>query len=290
MPQREPTGYRPPELKFKKSSYAQSKNLSLPRQYFVMAAIAPRGVGKTYSTCQLLKAYEDSPPIDSDGNRQGVRIFVISPTFQANECFKALKNLDEDDVYGTYSEGVLKEILEKIEHENEETKKYQEAVKRWKRFQKAKRPEDLSQEDLLWLDMNDFEPPETPKYPHGVSNFLVVDDMVGSSVYKQGQNPFTNLLLKNRHHRINIVLLAQSLKSIPRTVRGNVSVWWIGRFGTRSHLPDLYEECGSALCREDQFEELYDAATQDQHGALVIDFSQPKDKRFSQSFHTVLKP
>lgn len=284
------TDYNPPELKYRKTNYAQSANDALPRQYFVGAFLGPRGSGKTYTACQLIKSYEESPPRQGRENPQEVRTIIISPTYDANECFKSLKSLAEEDVHRTYDRSVLEGILEDIEKEKMATDQYHEELKVWHKWQKARKPEDMKMDELMMLESWDFEEPEKPKYPNGCSIFLVVDDMVGSEIFKSGKNPFLNLLLRNRHHRINIMIMSQHIKSIPRAIRGNVSVWFIAKFGSRSILPDLYEECGSALLREDQFNDMYDEATSEPYGALCIDFTQPKERRFTISFHTILSP
>lgn len=288
---RECSGFVPPELKFKKNTYPQSPNKSLPALFHTIACIGPRGSGKTHTAVQLLKAYEKDPPINADdGSRCGVRFIVISPTFDSNPVFTSLKNLSEEDVYRNFSDEVLDEILESIKHEKGETEKYREKMKLYRKWLKVTHVTDLTQDELLQLELMDFGEPEKPRYPNGCASWLVMDDLVGSEAYKStGRSKFTNLLLQHRHIRLNIVMMCQSLKSLPRTIRCNVVVWQISRFGTRSHLPDLYEECGSALVNEHQFEELYDEATKDPYGTLVIDFTAPKERRFSASYKEILK-
>ena len=51
-------------------------------------------------------------------------------------------------------------------------------------------------------------------------------------------------------------------------------------------LEDLYEEVSNILTPE-QFEELYDKATEEQYGSLIID-STHKEKRFLKSLDTEL--
>ena len=56
--------------------------------------------------------------------------------------------------------------------------------------------------------MNDFEPPKKPRFPNDVVNFLILDDLVGSSAFKTvGRSALTNLVLKNRHLGINILMM-----------------------------------------------------------------------------------
>lgn len=281
------TDFRAPTLKYKKSAYPQSENISLPRQYFVAACIGPRGSGKTYSMTQLLKAYEQSPPVNPDGSKQDIRIFVISPTYDQQECFKALKSIDEQDVYRSYEPCILNEILETIEHEKHESERYMKDMALYKKFRRITSLNQLTNEEILSLDARDYEPPEPPRYPNGVSNFICVDDMVGSSIYKTGRNPFMTLLLRNRHLRTNIFLCCQSVKAVPKTVRANISVWLCFKFGQASILQDLYDEAAGDV-PESLFTDMYDAATEEPHSFLAIDFTKPRAQRYSESFRYIL--
>lgn len=292
MPTREPTGYAPPKLRFKQKAYPQSPNESLPKLFFVACFVAPRGVGKTWAACELLKSYEKDKPIDPEtGERSAIRIIVCSPSYDANPCFKALRSIDDDDVYRSYSDSVITQILQSVEDENKATEKYQKDLALYRKWERSQSLKGFTDQELMWLEMNDYQPPmDKPRYPSGVCNFLVLDDLIGSSAFKSGKNPLVNMLLRNRHHRISILIMSQHIKSINRSIRGNVSLWFLGKFSSRSILPDVYEEAASALLTEEEFEQLYDEATSDEHGALIIDFSKPKAQRFSASFKHYLTP
>lgn len=289
MVTKEPTHFKTPVLKYKKTPYPQSQNSTLPRQYFVLAAIGPRGSGKTYSITQLIKAYEDSPPINPDGTKQDIRVFVISPTVDQQDSFKALKSIDPGDVYRSYKPSILEDILESMNHEKQETLQYKRDLELFQKFSKIRTLNQLTSDELMELNMRDFEPPEKPKYPNGVSNIICIDDMIGSELYRNGHNPFMTLLLRNRHLSTNIILCSQSMKGIPKTIRGNISCWMVFKFGQKTILQDLYEEAGADVS-EKTFFELFDEATNDAHNYLVIDFSKPKSERFGQSFKYFLKP
>jgi Trk K+ transport system NAD-binding subunit len=65
----------------------------------------------------------------------------------------------------------------------------------------------------------------------------------------------------------------------------NCNVFFIGKFASKKVvLEDLYEEVSNVLTIE-QFEELYDKATEDQYGSLIIDCSH-KEKRFLKGLDT----
>ena len=92
---------------------------------------------------------------------------------------------------------------------------------------------------------------------------------------------------KNRHNGISFAILAQSVKSIPKNIRLNCNVFFVGKFASKKVvLEDLYEEVSNVLTLE-EFEELYDKATEEQYGSLIIDCSH-KDKRFMRGLDTQL--
>lgn len=134
-----------------------------------------------------------------------------------------------------------------------------------------------------------FDPPQEPKYPNGCVNFFILDDLVGSSAFKStGKSALTNLVLKNRHLGINIMIATQNLKAIPKSIRTNTSLFVIFKYANKKVITDdLYEEVSNTL-KPDEFEEVFEYATRDDHDCLVIDFSQPKEERFKKNFDTVL--
>jgi hypothetical protein len=53
----------------------------------------------------------------------------------------------------------------------------------------------------------------------------------------------TNNSIKNRHNGISFAILAQSVKSIPKNIRLNCNVFFVGKFAPKKGvLEDLYEE------------------------------------------------
>jgi hypothetical protein len=137
--------------------------------------------------------------------------------------------------------------------------------------------------------MNDYEPPKPPRFPNGAVNFLILDDLIGSSAFKTtGKSALTNLILKNRHLGINILCMTQNLKAIPKSIRTNTSLFVIFKFASKKIIvDDLYEEVSNIL-PIDKFEKLFDYATEDEHAALVIDFTGTKDNRFKKSWDNIL--
>jgi hypothetical protein len=284
------TGWHDIQLKFKKRLYPVPLDRNLPRMFFVGLFVGSRGSGKTFSAVQLLKQYERHGILDTQTDHKvAQRIILFSPTHEANPVFTSLKNLDENDVVSSYTDSKLLEAVADVKAEKEATQKYIREIKLYKRFLKMKRVDELEAHELIELEMRDFEPPEEPRYPNGCVTFFVLDDLVGSSAFKAtGKSALTNLVLKNRHLSINILICTQNLKAIPKSIRTNASLFVIFRFASLKVVTeDLYEEVSNTL-KLTQFEELYDYATRDEHGALIMDFSQPKADRFKAGWDRVL--
>ena len=69
--------------------------------------------------------------------------------------------------------------------------------------------------------------------------------------------------------------MSQNLKAIPKSIRAHTSVFVIFKYGSKKIITeDLYEEV-SNLTTIQYLEALYEHATQDEHDALIIDFTQP---------------
>ena len=94
-------------------------------------------------------------------------------------------------------------------------------------------------------------------------------------------------MIKNRHNGIVFAILAQSVKCIPKNIRLNCNLFVLGKFASKKVvLEDMYEEVSNVLTPE-QFEEIYDKATEEQYGALIVDCTT-KEKRFYKNLDSEL--
>jgi hypothetical protein len=211
-------------LKFKNDKYPVCGDPSLTKMYFCALFIGSRGAGKSYAGTQLISLYEKYGLFEK-GHKIDIRTIIISPTISANKCFSALKSLDKSDVHESYSDHLLLEIADDIKNEKKETEDYKMKMKVWHKFLKMKSEKDLQKLDpleLQQLEMDDYQEPKKPKFPSGVANFIVLDDLVGSSAFRSvGKSALTNMVLKNRHLAINFLIMTQNLKAIPRSIRTN---------------------------------------------------------------------
>ena len=98
---------------FKGLKYPISKNIHLPKNYFILASIGQRGSGKSYSIVKTLSNMEKYGYYDNITNEKvDIRHILFSPTFKGNPIFSTLKYLDEEeDVINEYTDDKLYDVL-----------------------------------------------------------------------------------------------------------------------------------------------------------------------------------
>jgi len=272
-----------------------SINKDLPPCYFTSIFIGSKGSGKTYSVVKLLKNYEKYPIYDADGNKLTMRVIVFCPTINssANPIYESLKYLDENDIILDYSDDKLLDKLQEIEQEKEDIQTYKEYLTAWKKYMKI--DEDmslLSHEELLILSKYDFRDPKDiphPPYKYPRINFLIFDDLVGDAhAFKKSHSALNNLCIKHRHLQCNLIFTTQYIKAIPPVIRRNLDIFIIFKFANvKSVTEQIYPEI-SGIIKEEEFELLFDYATENKHNALIIDQTS-KQNIFKLNWDVALK-
>ena len=282
-------------VKTNKKTPPMSINKDLPPCYFTSIFIGSKGSGKTYSVVKLLKNYEKYPIYDADGNKLTMRVIVLCPTINssANPIYESLKYLDENDIILDYSDDKLLDKLQEIEQEKEDIQTYKEYLTAWKKYMKI--DEDmslLSHEELLILSKYDFRDPKDiphPPYKYPRINFLIFDDLVGDAhAFKKSHSALNNLCIKHRHLQCNLIFTTQYIKAIPPVIRRNLDIFIIFKFANvKSVTEQIYPEI-SGIIKEEEFELLFDYATENKHNALIIDQTS-KQNIFKLNWDVALK-
>lgn len=264
--------------------YPQSNDLNAPKNYFVSLFVGARGSGKTFLLSKLLKTLEEKK-IYFNGKQMEQRIILISTTAHSdsNKVFKNLKHLDwENDVIDSYSDNLLNEKMDEVKNDLEDAKTFQEYKKIYSKFLKVDdNLNEMKPNELMLLYKYDFAHPseieEKIKYPYGFILHIIIDDMLGTNIFKNGKSAFTNLCIRNRHIvPCNIIIATQSVMMIPKTIRLNANLIVLFKFANKKNvLEDLYPIV-SAYVTEDEFDEVYEYATSEPHDALVIDGTNGK--------------
>ena len=263
--------------------YPQTLDENAPNNYFLSIFAGARGSGKSYLATKLLKTLEKKGIYDN-GRKIPMRTILISTTAKSdsNKILQNLKSIDwENDVIEEYSDEILINKIEEIKEDLETAKEYKEYKEVWKRFKIIDDVDDLTMGEMNLLNKYNFTPFKElpkPKFPDGFLTNLFVDDMVGSNMFKNGRSFFTNLCIRHRHSPspMNIIITAQSIMMIPKTIRINANLIALFKFANKKIiLSDLYPIVSSYIT-EEQFEDVYNYATEEAHNALIIDTTKGK--------------
>ena len=232
-----------------KMNYPQCRCGQCPQFYFNLLSVASRGSGKTYNICKLIKHYEDNKLIDNDGKIHELRTIVISPTLDANPIFNNLTSLDKEDIHDKFSDELLQSIVDEIKKNKEETDDYNKYIQAYKKVINIKENKlneyfDKNPEVYDILKVYNFEDPDEipqPKYLLSPVNIIVLDDLMATGAFTNKKlSSLTNNLIKNRHNGISFAILAQSVRSIPKNIRLNCNVFFIGKFASKKVVLEYF--------------------------------------------------
>ena len=279
-------------------NYPQCRCNNCPQMFFNLLLCAARQCGKTYSLVKLLRHYEENDLIDNNNIKHPMRTILISPTVEANPIFKSLKSLNfDEDVYDNYTEELLSDIMSEIKARKEETEDFKEYIKAYQLLDKTDEKDlpklyETNPEIFKILERNNYDTPneiQQPKYYETPVSFIILDDLLGTGGFNNKRNSkLINNVIKNRHNQVCFIIAIQAMKGLPKNIRNNCSIFYLGKFASKKMiLEDMYEEVSNVLTPE-EFEELYNIATEDQYGALVID-STGKSKRFLKGWDIQLE-
>lgn len=284
------------KLKSIKLDYPQPQNdkakNDLPKLFANYLFVGSRGCGKTTSAVRLLKEYQENKMMTKDGSIHPVRIIWVSPTGSSSSNQNILKNIkiEPEDFHEEYTEGLLDKIIQDIERVNEEVMRYKLYVETYNLIDKTpenKIPELLKRrpEIVDILKEYDYKKPDEIdiKYKERPISFLVLDDLVGSDAFnKKATSKLLYYFIKNRHYFLSFMVLVQALKNVNKPLRQNTNYFYLSKCASKKYIiNDLFDEVSNVL-DEDTFVKLYEYATQDQYGALVIDFTG-SEKKFYKS-------
>jgi len=270
-------------INVKKKNVPQSTNSSLPLLFNTQLYVGSKGTGKSYKLTKLLQLYEKSVIKDRDGVVYDMRTILICPTAQsgANEVYKILNSLNQDeDIHLEYSDELVLQILDDIKNRQKEYEEFLDYKKVFSKFLKIKSVDKLETDELELLEQNDFM---TPKDVFGdikpKINFLIFDDLIGMGAFnKKAKSVLSNLVIKHRHLKTNLIFTTQSFKQIPPVIRTNIDIYCIFKSSSYNEILNKIFEDINGFVRLEEFIELYEHATDEKNDCLTI-VNNSMDKR-----------
>lgn len=315
-----------------------------PDQYFrlptLIAAVGPRGKGKTYSLSLWNKWMFD--------NAYFTRFYAIDPTYESNDSVKVIP-MRPGDLYTDVNRtrDALSEIEGKIieeatfykemtevypmkyqmyldENRNisrmdpEDVRYLREQTRQLNRYYdsleeahesmtiksrviefilKGRERSPYQRDDMIVGRLFDeLHPwfPAPPKLVHPAP-LLFLDDLSHTELYSPSRsNPLNNLTLRHRHlggqgFGVSIEFAVQTFKTgVTKALRENTQQFLLFVTRDNSVVEGMYEGIGSH-CTYDEFVKLYDHATAEPHGFLLVDNNTDDlDKVFRKGWDTFL--
>ena len=265
----------------------------MPKMHLLAAVVAPRGYGKGVITTNLI---EQLKVVD--------RLILVSPSAASNKALNDRLHtmLAPEDIFDDPNDlSVLDHIVAIVEKERDE---YEEYWDKRRKFELLMRKLDSDTPlfqiptDVLMdnFDGHGFKPPEHRWNGRRPVIMVWFDDVFGSEIMGgRGAKKLSQICIKHRHLGplkeggaigasliFNVQAYKSAQNSLPKALRGNLTLLLLGKTKSEKELLEIAEEFGSEIGVA-HFVELYKQATQAPHSFLMIDL-HPKSEHPSQ-FH-----
>lgn len=273
----------PNQYKHPQPSYDQ-----LPTHEFTMGLIAPKGAGKTTIICNLLNFYKN----------YFHTILVFSPTVESDEKWDWVKD-QELIIENMPLKRWLRKMAEKRLHSTEivqgpPASHELEGLVNAQGNHDGKIPEehffdkydDTTFQDIMEEQMTVIRALKKHDQPKYLANRILVifDDLVGSTLFSGSRGSyFKGVNTRHRHYSSSFIMVSQGYKEIPKTIRTNWTALIVFEIGNEKEVEVIYEEWPMGL-RKDDWMELYQYATSEDHSFLYINFQKPKRLRMMKNF------
>ena len=117
------------------------------------------------------------------------------------------------------------------------------------------------------------------------NHLVVVDDLL----LEKNQDPIVNYYIRCRKLNCSIIYLSQSYFDIPSLIRKNCSYMVFLKIGGVREIKDILRNFGLGVSKE-QLMGMYDYATDEKFGCLLLDLEANIDKKFRKNFDEYLDP
>lgn len=254
----------------------------VPRPPILGMYVAKRGQGKSTAAVRLLKYYTDHRPSVFHDDL----IFVISPTAESQQHLWDHVGVNQENIFTASTSDQVRSIVDYIiDILKAKKEKYEEDQEYLEAYRKLVEGGQLTLREEMLLDNRNAMPLHDPSpWPRPC---LLLDDLSHMKVLDKPW--FVSLCLRHRHVAggvsLSMLIICQSLHGgLSRVVRQNCSLICLFSTHDKTCIEDLYKEC-SHLLDQDEFNAVFENATDDFHSFLAVDLSQTDpNKVFSKNF------
>jgi hypothetical protein len=234
------------------------------------------GSGKSTALIRMLKAYCDAGVFQ--------KVILISPTAAYDAKYKMLPLTQ---VHEDYSDGLINQIMEEQKQDIEDYNQTEEDIKLYDKFMNKKQ---MTKKELLRLYTmlnpmtEEFEKP-IQTYDKPPYSAVILDDLGGTSAFRNGNNSLNSIVCKSRHYLTNFFVCVQHPYQCPRALRSQCSHVMLFATKDKKLLEELAKENCSHLT-PDEFTQLFQHATDEPHSFMLCDF---KKNEVRKNFDELLK-
>tara|TARA_Y100000114_G_C11753502_1_gene325658 strand:+ start:900 stop:1745 length:846 start_codon:yes stop_codon:yes gene_type:complete len=264
----------------KKNVSNRKTPLNLPKTHFNIAVCGKTGSGKTYTTINMIKSYENKNTFN--------KMILICPSTNYDMKYN---NINWTDKYEDFNDDILEEIIEQQKQDIEDHKKEKEIIKIYNKFINNKK---LTENEIfrLYEEQYDIYSGELnePFLTYDTEPYLLIllDDFGGEM--KSYNNSFLNkIVCRSRHINTNFIILIQHIYQLPRVVRNQLSHLLLFKTKDKKILKEISKENSNNLT-EDDFIELFEYATEKPYDFFYCDFSNNEyRKNFNEKINIIDK-
>jgi KaiC/GvpD/RAD55 family RecA-like ATPase len=122
--------------------------------------------------------------------------------------------------------------------------------------------------------------PDIDKFDKEKQRLLVFDDLVN----EKNQKAIEEAFIRARKKNCSLCYLSQSYYAVPKMIRNNLTYIIIKQLSSLKNLTMIMREYSLGVDKK-EMKEMYDDATSDKQGFLMLDLEGDKEKRFRSGFN-----
>jgi len=121
--------------------------------------------------------------------------------------------------------------------------------------------------------------PDLDKFDKTQQHLLVMDDLVG----EKNQKPMEQFFIRARKKNCSLIYISQSYYAVPKMIRNNLTYLIIKQVSSMKNLLMISREYDLGIDKK-QLTSMYNDATKDKKGFLLIDLEGDPNKKFRKNF------
>jgi ABC-type dipeptide/oligopeptide/nickel transport system ATPase component len=122
--------------------------------------------------------------------------------------------------------------------------------------------------------------PDIDKFDKEKQRLLIFDDLVN----EKNQKAIEEAFIRARKKNCSLAYLSQSYYAVPKMIRNNLTYIIIKQLSSLKNLTMIMREYSLGVDKK-EMKEMYDDATSDKQGFLMLDLEGDKEKRFRSGFN-----